>query len=114
MEMNVLDKTKDVEIWLTRAEKNDPRLRAQLKDVYAEWKRNGYFVTVFESGEKDLYQGTLDLLAYNKKRLAELEVRRAREANPDKPSVMEKLHTFREQTKSVKPTKLAKWTESCL
>ena len=101
MEMNVLDKTKDVEIWLTKAEKNDPQLRAQLKDVYAEWKKKGYFVTVFESGEKDLYQGTLDLLAYNKKRLAELEVRRAREADPDKPSATEKLQIFGERAKSV-------------
>ena len=104
MEMNVFDKTKDVEIWLTRAEKNDPLLRAQLKDVYAEWKKKGYFVTVFESGEKDLYQGTLDLLAYNKKRLAELEVRRARTANPDNSSVLEKLEALRTQSRSTKPT----------
>ena len=111
MEMNVHEKTKDVEIWLTRAEKNDARLRERLKDVYAEWKEKGYFVTVFESGEKDLYQGTLDLLAYNKKRLAELEVRRARETEPDKPSVMEKLQAFREQTKNEKSEKPAKRAE---
>ena len=75
--MNIFDQIKDVEIWLTRSEKNDSQLRAQLKNVCAEWKKKGYFVTVFESGEKDLYQGTLDLLAYHKKRAAELEVRRA-------------------------------------
>lgn len=79
MEMNVFDHTKDVEIWLTRAEKTDSQLREQLKDIYTEWKRKGYFVAVFESGEGDLYQSTLDLLAYNKKRLAEREVRQARE-----------------------------------
>ena len=62
---------------------------------------------MFESGDKDLYQGTLDLLAYNKKRMAELEVRRAREANPDKPFVLEKLQTLRTQTRSAKPTKRA-------
>ena len=73
MEMNVLDKTKDVEIWLTKAEKNDPQLRAQLKDVYAEWKKKSYLVAVYESGDKDLYQSTLDLLAYNKKRLKRTE-----------------------------------------
>ena len=81
MEMYVWDKSRDVEIWLTGAEKKDSQLRVQLKNVYAAWKRKGYFVTVFESGEKDLYQETLDLLTYNKKRLAELEVRRAREAD---------------------------------
>lgn len=89
MEMNVFDQTGDVEIWLTRAEKNDPQLRERLKGVYAGWKKKGYFVTVFESGEENLYQGTLDLLAYNKKRMAELEVRRAREADSGRPSVME-------------------------
>ena len=74
MEMNVHDDKKLVEIWLTNAEKKDPVLREKLKDVYAEYKKKKYLVVVFESGEKDLYQGTLDLLAYNKRRCAELEI----------------------------------------
>ena len=103
MEMNVLDDKKIVEIWLTKAEKNDPDLRAGLKEICAEWKKKKYTVGVFESGEKDLYQSTLDLLAYNKKRLAELEVRKEREQ--EKPSVREMLQSFREQTNQPKPTK---------
>lgn len=47
-----------------------------LKDIYAKYKKKKYLVAVFESGEKDLYQGTLDLLAYNKRRCAELEMKR--------------------------------------
>ena len=88
MEMKVLHDTRDVEIWLTKAEKNDARLRQQLQPVYAGWKQKGYFVTVFESGEKDLYQGTLDLLAYNKKRIPEREVRQEREQKAQKSSLL--------------------------
>ena len=76
MEMTVKDERKLVEIWLTNAEKADPVLRAGLQSVYDTYKKKKYLVAVFESGEKDLYQGTLDLLAYNKRRCAELEVRR--------------------------------------
>lgn len=76
MEMHVKDEKKMVEIWLTNAEKKDPQLREKLKDIYAKYKKKKYLVAVFESGEKDLYQGTLDLLAYNKRRCAELEVKR--------------------------------------
>ena len=65
-----------VEIWLSNAEKRDPVLRESLKDIYDKFKKKKYLVAVFESGEKDLYQGTLDLLAYNKRRCAELEVQR--------------------------------------
>lgn len=69
-------KKRMVEIWLSNAEKRDPVLRESLKDIYDKFKKKKYLVAVFESGEKDLYQGTLDLLAYNKRRCAELEVQR--------------------------------------
>lgn len=74
MEINVKDEKRMVEIWLSNAEKRDPVLRESLKDIYDKFKKKKYLVAVFESGEKDLYQGTLDLLAYNKRRCAELEV----------------------------------------
>lgn len=76
MEINVKDEKRMVEIWLSNAEKKDPVLRESLKDIYDKFKKKKYLVAVFESGEKDLYQGTLDLLAYNKRRCAELEVQR--------------------------------------
>ena len=74
--MNVSDDKQVVEIWLTNAEKKDLTLREGLKDIYDMYKKKKYLVAVFESGEKDLYQGTLDLLSYNKRRFAELEVQR--------------------------------------
>ena len=76
MEINVKDEKRMVEIWLSNVEKRDPVLRESLKDIYDKFKKKKYLVAVFESGEKDLYQGTLDLLAYNKRRCAELEVQR--------------------------------------
>lgn len=76
MEINVKDEKRMVEIWLSNAEKRDPVLRESLKDIYDKFKKKKYLVAVFEYGEKDLYQGTLDLLAYNKRRCAELEVQR--------------------------------------
>ena len=76
MEMNVRDDRQLVEIWLTNAEKKDLALREGLKDTYDKYKKKKYLVAVFESREKDLYQGTLDLLAYNTRRCAELEVPR--------------------------------------
>lgn len=76
MEINVKDEKRMVEIWLSNVEKRDPVLRESLKTIYDKFKKKKYLVAVFESGEKDLYQGTLDLLAYNKRRCAELEVQR--------------------------------------
>lgn len=75
MEINVKDEKKIVEIWLTNAEKKDASLRESLKSVYDKYKKKKYLVAVFESGEQELYQGVLNLLAYNKRRCAELEVR---------------------------------------
>ena len=76
MEMNVRDEQQLVEIWLTKAEKKDQKLRAGLKDIYDMYKKKKYLVAVYESGEKDLYENVRDLLVYNKRRSAEREVQR--------------------------------------
>ncbi|MCD8087220.1 MAG: hypothetical protein LUE22_01345 [Oscillospiraceae bacterium] len=65
-----------VDVWLTNAEKNDPQIQAQLKDIYGEYKKKKYLVVVYQSGSRDLYESTLALLAYNKRRVAELDVQR--------------------------------------
>lgn len=76
MKMNVRAEKQLVEIWLTTAEKKDPELRAELKDIYDKYKKKKYLVAVFESGEKDLYQGILNLLVYNKRRCVELALKK--------------------------------------
>lgn len=78
LEMHIRDDKKLVEIWLNSEEKRDTQLREKLKDVYAQFREKKYLVAVYESGEGDLYQGTLDLLRYNKRRSAEREVQKAK------------------------------------
>lgn len=78
MEIDVHEDKKHVAIWLTKAEKNDPAVRERLKPICAEYKAKKYLVAVFESGEDDLYELTRDLLFFNRRRLAELELRRAK------------------------------------
>lgn len=74
MEIYVKDDEKLVDVWLTNAEKNDPVIRERLNDIYRTYKEKKYLVVVFESGGRDLYKSTLNLLAYNKHRCAEMEV----------------------------------------
>lgn len=78
LEINVRDDRKIVEVWMSRAEKNNPVLHHQLNEVCAQYKPKKYTVAVFESGNGDLYQNTLNLLAYNKKRVAELAVQKGK------------------------------------
>lgn len=77
MEISVSEQQKTVEVWLTQAERDDAALRADLKARCQHYYRNGYFVAVFFSGSKDLTQQTRDLLNYNCKRQAELEIQTA-------------------------------------
>lgn len=65
-----------VQVWLSRKEAEDEAMQNQLKLKYAIWKKQKYMVAVFRSGTEDLQRNTLDLLAYNKKRCAELAVQR--------------------------------------
>ena len=79
LEIHVRDDRGLVVIWLSNAEKKDPSLREGLKGIYDKYKKRKYQVAVFESGEGDLYSSTLELLAYNKRRCAELEVYREKQ-----------------------------------
>lgn len=89
MEINVNDNNKTVEIWLTNQEKRDAAMREQLRPLYQAYAEKKYLVAVFQSGERDLRQSTSDLLCYNRKRLAQIEVERekgvtARRLHPHK------------------------------
>lgn len=74
MEINVRSGSRTVEIWLTREEKQDAKLREKLKPLYQKYKEQGYLTAVYESGEQDLWDAASDLLCYNRKRIAQLEV----------------------------------------
>ena len=74
MEISINDERRTVEVWLSSEEKNDSAVRQRLKPLYAEYAGKKYTVAVFMSGSQDLYSLTSDLLCYNRKRIAELEV----------------------------------------
>ena len=76
MELNIRNDSKIVEIWLTKAEKQDAKLQRDLKVLYQGFKESGYLVAAFLSGEQDLTDTTSDLVCYNRKRIAQLEVER--------------------------------------
>ena len=79
MEINVRDDSKVVEVWLSRAEKQDSNLRERLKLLYQEYKAKKFLVAVFESGEQDLEKLTGGLLGYNRKRIVQLEMEREKQ-----------------------------------
>ena len=80
MRMEVREQSRIVELWLTREERDDPAFREGLKPIYEKYKARNYLVAVFLSGEEDLYRQTRDLLLYNRRRLAEREVRAEKRA----------------------------------
>ena len=76
MEIIQDDAKKLVQVWLSQKESSDEALQSRLKPIYAQWKQQKYMVAVFRSGKENLKESTLALLAYNKKRGAELAVQR--------------------------------------
>jgi len=70
MEIIVRDDKKRVEVWLTRAERDDVELRASLKLLFAEYKAKKYLCAIFNSGDGDLLAATRDLLLHNKELIA--------------------------------------------
>ena len=79
LQMMVQKEQRIVELWLTRAEKDDPAFQPALKPLFQQYKAQNYLVAVFLSGEADLYQQTRDLLLYNCRRLAEQDVQKQRQ-----------------------------------
>ena len=79
MEISINDERRTVEVWLSNEEKNDPAVQQRLKPLYAEYAEKKYTVAVFMSGSQDLYSLTSGLLCYNRKRIAELEVKQEKE-----------------------------------
>ena len=73
-----------MEVWLTNQEKQDEALQKQLEHLYQQYGKKKYFVVVFKSGNQDLVEETSALLCYNRKRLAEQEVRKKRVRTPRK------------------------------
>lgn len=82
MKIDIRDEQKIVEIWLSKAEQGDPGLSDTLRKICAEYGPRKYTVAVFKSGEGDLLDLTSDLLLYNRRKLAEREMKEERCTGP--------------------------------
>lgn len=80
LQIDVLDDKKIVAVWLTRAERDDESVMARLRSLRSEYKAKKYTVAEYHSGSGDLHTSVLDLLAYNKRRIAELDAQREKAA----------------------------------
>lgn len=74
MEMSISEKSRTVEVWLNTQEAQDPVLKERLGLLCQIFAAQKYMVAVFRSGSRDLVQSTSNLLCYNRKRIAQLEV----------------------------------------
>lgn len=83
LQIDVLDNKKIVAVWLTRAEDANEAVRARIDGLCREYKPRKYQVAVYKSGSADLHTSVLDLLAYNKRRAAELQVQREKAAKAE-------------------------------
>ena len=81
MEITMNEDKKMAAVWLTNADQKDPALREQLKAFYKECKAKDILAVEYQSGTGDLFQNTLALLSYNRKRSAEKEL----QIQPPKP-----------------------------
>lgn len=84
LQIDVLDDKKIVAVWLTRAEDANEAVRARIDVLCREYKPRKYQVAVYKSGREDLHTSVLDLLAYNKRRAAELQVQREKAAKAER------------------------------
>ncbi len=66
MNIQISENDKIVAFWLTNKEKADDKFRETLKPQYSEWKKKGYRVAVFISGNENLLKNTESLLLNNK------------------------------------------------
>ncbi len=77
LEINVRADRRIVEVWLTREEQQDQALKEKLSPLRQQFKAEKYTVVEFLSGTQALAEETAALLRYNRRRSAQLEVRRS-------------------------------------
>ena len=65
MRIRMDEEKRIAEIWLTKAESDDPAVEARLKPFYKECKDHRYLAVVYRSGRESLLETTKDLLRHN-------------------------------------------------
>ena len=66
MRIHMDEEKRIAEIWLTKAESDDPAVDARLKPFYNECKDHKYLAVVYRSGRESLLETTKDLLRHNR------------------------------------------------
>ena len=66
MRIHMDEEKRIAEIWLTKAESDDPAVEARLKPFYKECKDHKYLAVVYRSGRESLQETTKDLLRHNR------------------------------------------------
>ena len=66
MRIHMYEEKRIAEIWLTKAESDDPAVEARLKPFYKECKDHKYLAVVYRSGRESLLETTKDLLRHNR------------------------------------------------
>lgn len=72
MKIEIDHQRKITTVWLTRAEQEDPGIKAQLDSLYADSHAKKHTVAVFYSGGRDLCRETSALLCHNRRRAAQI------------------------------------------
>lgn len=75
MQIEILQASKTVAIWLTTAEAQDPIIQARLSQIYADCAAKKYTPAVFRSGGRSLPEQTSGLLIHNRRQTAQREAR---------------------------------------
>ena len=66
MRIHMDEEKRIAEIWLTKAESDDPAVEAKLNPFYSECKDHKYLAVVYRSGRESLLETTKDLLRHNR------------------------------------------------
>ena len=66
MRIHMDEEKRIAEIWLNKAESDDPAVEARLKPFYKECKDHKYLAVVYRSGRESLLETTKDLLRHNR------------------------------------------------
>ena len=66
MRIHMDEEKRIAEIWLTKAESDDPAVEARLKPFYKECKDHKYLAVVYRSGRESRLETTKDLLRHNR------------------------------------------------
>lgn len=75
MQIEILQASRTVAIWLTSAEAEDPGVQTRLASIYADCAAKKLTPAVFRSGCRSLPEQTSGLLIHNRRQTARREAR---------------------------------------